>query len=115
VPDIMLTGFSGAERGEVRLGRHRRDLRSRSDRLVRDGRSQAVRRDHNHRYRAAARAPGDGPPRGRGPRNRLQPLGPGGGDSAPIGRRGIDVAIEALGTQPTFEACLRCYGRGHAV
>ena len=107
-PDIMSTGFSGAESGGIRIGDTRGGVRAGADRPVRRGRRQADGCDHDHRRRHAS-------PSGWRWRARL------GADHVvdfktgdPVEEimrltdgRGVDVAIEALGTQATFEGALR--------
>jgi alcohol dehydrogenase len=50
-PDIMSTGFGGAESGRIRGGRHRGRVRPGSDRPVRDARRQAPGGDPDHHGR----------------------------------------------------------------
>ena len=64
-PDIMSTGFSGAESGENPHRRHGRGVRARADRPMRRGGREADGRDHHHRRRHRARAAGDGARAGR--------------------------------------------------
>ena len=105
-PDIMSTGFAGAESGGDQDRRHRRGVRPRPDRPVRHGRAPSCGRDDGDRGGHGARAHGDVAPDGRrhfvdfkagDPVEEIMRLTEG---------RGVDVAIEALGTQATFEAAL---------
>ena len=110
--DIASTGFSGAESGGVRLGDAVVVLRAGADRPVRharraaDGRraassaSTATRRVS--RWRAAWAPTSVLDYRQRGRRSPRCAGSPG----------GVDVAIEALGTQQTFESALRCLRPG---
>ena len=97
--------------------RHRRGLRAGTDRPVRHGRREADGRDHDHRRRRRRRAPG----------RRAQAWAPTTSSTSRTATRsrrsceltdgrGVDVAIEALGTQGTFEvgAARPAAGR-HAV
>ena len=61
-PDIMSTGFGGAESGRDPDRRHGRRVRPGPDRAVRHGRRQAQGRHHDHRRRPRAGAAGDGAP-----------------------------------------------------
>ena len=108
-PDIMSTGFS-RRRKRAASGsatRWRCSRRARSACAPWPG-AQADGRDDHHRRRHRARAPGRRAAARRRPRRRFQrrPI-----RSSEIMRltdgRGVDVAIEALGTQGTFEAALR--------
>jgi alcohol dehydrogenase len=106
-PDIMSTGFSGAESGAIRIGdmvavfaqgpiglcaTAGAKLKGATTIIAVDSvpeRLEAARRlgaDHTVDYRAV------------NPVDAIMEL---------TGGRGVDVAIEALGTQATFEACLR--------
>ena len=107
-PDIMSTGFGGAETRRHPHRRHGGGVRAGADRPVRHRRRQAHGRHHDHRRRPRAGAAGDGraawAPTTSSTSSRVDPV-------EEIMRltdgRGVDVAIEALGTQATFEACLR--------
>ena len=117
-PDIMSTGFSGAESAGVQHRRHGGRVRAGAHRPVRHGRGQAQRRfavvigvdrlvqppctvatkmGADHVIDASKLDPVE----------EIMRLTDG---------RGVDVAIEALGTQQTFEACLAGAATGrHAV
>ena len=107
-PDIMSTGFSGAESGGIRIGDTVAVFAQGPIGLCATAGAEAVRRHDDHRGRRRAGASGDGPPAGRRPRGRFQAaVDPVEEIMRLTDGRGVDVAIEALGTQATFEACLR--------
>ena len=107
-PDIMSTGFSGAESGRIRIGDIGGRVRARTHRAVRHGRRPADGRDHDHRGRERARAHGDGAPDGCGLMwsTSRRPIRSRRSGASPTDA-GVDVSIEALGRQETFEAALR--------
>ncbi|MDB5451761.1 MAG: putative zinc-containing alcohol dehydrogenase [Caulobacteraceae bacterium] len=106
-PDIMSTGFSGAERGEVRLGDTVAIFAQGPIGLCASavaklsGATTIIAVDHLPERLAMAQRMGA---------DHLVDFSR--SDPVPeilrlTGGRGVDVAIEALGTQATFEACLR--------
>ena len=107
-PDIMSTGFSGAESGAIRIGDMVAVFAQGPDRALRHGRGEAQGCDHDHRRRHAC-------PSGWRRRAGSAPTTPwttvrstrSTRSCELTGGRGVDVAIEALGTQATFEAALR--------
>ena len=108
VPGHHVDRVRGAESGAVRIGDTRGRVRPGPDRAVRHGRGQAdgcrPRSSASTRCRRGWRPPaGSGADhvvdfRAEDPVEAIMRLTDG---------RGVDVAIEALGTQATFEACLR--------
>ena len=112
-PDIMSTGFGGAESGRIRIGDTRGGVRAGADRPLRHRRREADGRDHGS-------SPSTAVPERLAMARRL------GADHVvdfskadPVEAilrltdgRGVDVAIEALGTQATFEARCACCGPG---
>jgi alcohol dehydrogenase len=106
-PDIMSTGFSGAERGGVRIGDTVAVFAqgpiglcaTAGARLL--GASTIIGVDRLPGRLAVARAMGADHVVDAGARDPVEAI------MAITGGRGVDVAIEALGTQATFEAALR--------
>ena len=109
--DIASTGFSGAESGRGPYRRRGRRVRPGADRPLRDGRREADGRVARHRRRRR--------------RGRLAMARRMGADVVldftkvdvveevrRLTGGGVDVAIEALGTQETFENALRCLRPG---
>ena len=110
--DIASTGFSGAESGGVRDRRRGRRVRAGPDRPVRDGRRQADGRVARHRRRRRPGPPRDGAsawaPTSRSTSPQVDVVA----EVKRLTGGGADVAIEALGTQETFENALRCLRPG---
>ena len=116
-PDIMSTGFCGAESGGIRIGDTVAVFAQGPIGLCADGRCEAHGRDHDHRRRRGApsawrwREDASAPitsstSRRVDPVEEIMRLTDG---------RGVDVAIEALGTQATFEGAARAAAGRHAV
>jgi threonine dehydrogenase-like Zn-dependent dehydrogenase len=106
-PDIMSTGFSGAESGEVRLGdvvaifaQGPIGLCATAGARLR-GAATIIAVDGIDGRLAMAKRLGADVVINYHERNPVEAI------LELTGGRGVDVAIEALGTQPTFESCLR--------
>ena len=114
-PDIMSTGFSGAESGNVRIGDTVAVFAQGPIGLCATAGASCRARPRSSRSTAAGTS-GDGAPAGRRPRRRLQLVDPVEEIMRLTDGRGVDVAIEALGTQTTFEgAPTRAAAGRHAV
>ena len=108
LPDIASTGISGAESGERPRSAIGGGVCTRPDRAVRDARRQAARRVADHRRRPVSERREMS--RRFGASLTLIPPAPmmwSREIKGSTGGRGVDVAIEALGRQETFESALR--------
>ena len=105
-PDIMSTGFSGAESGDVRIGDTVAVFAQGPIGLCATAGARLTALPRSSRWKAAG-THGDVPPHGRRPRGGLQVVDPVAEIMRLTDGRGVDVAIEALGTQTTFEGALR--------
>ena len=112
-PDIMSTGFSGARAGRGEDRRYRRGFRPRANRSLCGGRCTAQGRDHHHRRRCRARTDERRTTVGRDPCRSISRTGDVVAQiMALTDGRGVDVSIEALGTQgdassPRCGCCVR--------
>ena len=107
-PDIMSTGFGGAESGDDPHRRRRGGVRAGADRPLRHGGREADGGDARSSPWTGCRSAS----RWRAGWGRTRWWTSSRADPVEAIRRltdgrGVDVAIEALGTQATFEACLR--------
>ena len=115
-PDIFSTGLSGAESGRIRVGDCRRRLRPGSDRPVRDGRRQAARARRSSSASIPIRIDSTMASRfGANVTLNSQEGDPVAAIKRLTDGRGVDVAIEALGRQETFENALRATRPGGVV
>ena len=107
-PDIMSTGFAGAENGGIKIGDTVAVFAQGPIGLCATAGRQADGRDPDLHRRHRARAPRHVPPARRRRRRSTSRRRTRSRRSWPAtDGRGVDVAIEALGTQATFEAALR--------
>ena len=106
-PDIMSTGFGGAESGRIRIGDTVAVFAQGPIGLCATVGAQAHGRDDDHRRRRRAGAPRDGAAARRRLTVDFREVDPVAEIMRLTGGRGVDVAIEALGTPETFESCLR--------
>ena len=110
--DIASTGFAGAESGRRPHRRRGRRLRPGPDRPLRDGRREADGRGAGHRRRRRpdprSRWPGGWAPTSCSTSPQVDVVE----EVKRLTGGGADVAIEALGTQETFENALRCLRPG---
>jgi alcohol dehydrogenase len=114
-PDIMSTGFAGAESGQVRIGDAVAVFAQGPIGLCATvGARLMGATTHHRRGERAGPDRDDKAPRGR-PRGRFSQGGPGRRVLRLTNGRGVDVAIEASGTQATFEACLHVLRPGRHV
>lgn len=93
-PDIMSTGFGGAESGAIRIGDAVAVFAQGPIGLCATAGAKLMGADHVIDFRSLD------------PVDEIMKI---------TGGRGVDVAIETLGTQDTFEACLRVLRPGGAL